>query len=78
MQKAAWATQYSAQMTMPSPAWQIIFAVIGAIAIGITAFIGITGMASPGAAPTAGTATTLALKRRRDGALAPPFPARAR
>lgn len=66
-----------AQMTMPSPVWQIIFAFIGAIAIGITAFICIMGMASPGAEPTAGTATTLA-RRRRDGALALSFPARAR
>lgn len=51
MQKAARATQYSAQMTMPPLAWQIIFAVIGAIAISIMAFMRITGMASPGAEP---------------------------
>jgi hypothetical protein len=45
-------------MTMPSPAWQIIFAIIGAIAIGTTSLMRITGMASHGAEPTAGTATT--------------------
>lgn len=33
-------------MAMSSPVWQMIFSVIGAIAVGITAFIRITGMAA--------------------------------
>ncbi|MBB4428252.1 hypothetical protein GGD66_006839 [Bradyrhizobium sp. CIR48] len=37
-------------MAMPSPIWQTIFAVVGAIAVGITAFIRFTGMAAPGPA----------------------------
>lgn len=35
---------------MPSETWQIVFSVIGAIAIGITAFIRIAGMAAEGPA----------------------------
>lgn len=42
------ATHGIAQMTMPSPIWQAIFAVIGAIAISITAFVRLTAMAAPG------------------------------
>ena len=33
--------------TMPSDTWQIIFSVIGAIAVGITALIRVTAMATP-------------------------------
>ena len=34
--------------TMPSDTWQIIFSVIGAIAVGVTALIRVTAMAAPG------------------------------
>lgn len=44
------ATHGIAQMAMPSPTWQTVFSVIGAIAVGITAFVRVTGMAAPGAA----------------------------
>ena len=37
-----------AQMMMPSAAWQFFFSVIGAIAVGITAFIRFTAVAPPG------------------------------
>lgn len=37
---------------MPSDAWQITFSVIGAIAVGITAFVRVAGMATAGG-PTA-------------------------
>jgi hypothetical protein len=37
-------------MAMPSPTWQTIFAVIGAIAVSVTAFVRFTGMAAPGPA----------------------------
>lgn len=40
-----------AQMAMPSPTWQTIFAVIGAIAVGITAVVRISGMAPPPGQP---------------------------
>lgn len=33
--------------TMPSETWQIVFSVVGAIAVGITAFLRIAGMAAP-------------------------------
>jgi hypothetical protein len=39
-----------AHMAMPSPTWQAIFAVIGAIAVGVTAFFRFAGMATPGPA----------------------------
>lgn len=42
------ATRGIAQMAMPSPAWQTVFSVIGAIAVGITAFVRVTGIAPPG------------------------------
>ena len=42
------ATDGIAQMAMPSATWQMIFSVIGAIAISITAFIRFTGMTAPG------------------------------
>ena len=41
------ATHGIAQMAMPSPTWQTIFAVIGAIAVSVTAFVRFTGMATP-------------------------------
>ncbi|MDE2466877.1 MAG: hypothetical protein KGO02_24655 [Alphaproteobacteria bacterium] len=39
-----------AQMAMPSPTWQTIFAIVGAIAVSVTAFVRFTGMAAPGPA----------------------------
>ncbi|VTZ23866.1 conserved hypothetical protein [Methylocella tundrae] len=42
------ATRGIVQMAMPSPTWQTIFAVIGAIAVSVTAFVRFTGMAAPG------------------------------
>ncbi|MCO5066248.1 MAG: hypothetical protein M9924_17785 [Rhizobiaceae bacterium] len=33
---------------MPSNAWQIAFSIIGAVAVGITAFVRVAGMAAPG------------------------------
>jgi len=44
------ATHGIAQMAMPSSTWQTIFAVMGAIAVGVTACTRITGMAGPGPA----------------------------
>ncbi len=44
------ATHGIAQMAMPSPTWQTIFAVIGAVAVSVTAFVRFTGMAAPGPA----------------------------
>jgi len=35
---------------MPSETWQIVFSVIGAVAVGITAFVRVTSMAPPGPA----------------------------
>lgn len=35
------------RLTMPSQTWQIVFAVVGAIAVGITAFMRLTMMAAP-------------------------------
>lgn len=34
--------------TMPSETWQIVFSVIGAIAVGVTAFLRLANMAAPG------------------------------
>ena len=42
------ATHGIAQMAMPSATWQMIFSMIGAIAVSVTAFVRFTGMASPG------------------------------
>ena len=42
------ATHGIAQMAMPSPTWQTVFSVIGAIAVSVTAFIRFTGMTPPG------------------------------
>jgi hypothetical protein len=39
-----------AQMAMPSPTWQMIFSVIGAIAVSVTAFVRFTGVATSGPA----------------------------
>jgi hypothetical protein len=44
------ATHGIAQMSMPSPTWQTFFAVIGAIAVSVTAFVRFTGMAASGPA----------------------------
>ena len=44
------ATHGIAQMAMPSPTWQTVFSVIGAIAVSVTAFIRFTGMTPPGPA----------------------------
>ncbi|MDI3563406.1 hypothetical protein [Bradyrhizobium sp. Arg816] len=44
------ATYGIALMTVPSPIWRTIFAVVGAIAVSITAFIRLTGMAVAGPA----------------------------
>ena len=35
------------RLTMPSETWQIVFSVVGAIAVGITAFMRLTMMAAP-------------------------------
>ena len=37
---------------MPSETWQLIFSVIGAVAVGVTAFLRVAGMAATG--PAAG------------------------
>jgi hypothetical protein len=42
------ATHGIAQMAMPSATWQMIFSVIGAIAVSVTTFIRFTGIAAPG------------------------------
>jgi hypothetical protein len=42
------ATHGIVKHTMPSDTWQLIFSVIGAIAVGITALIRVTAMAAPG------------------------------
>ncbi|SIQ79958.1 hypothetical protein SAMN05880590_107236 [Rhizobium sp. RU35A] len=40
------ATHGIVKHTMPSETWQIIFSVIGAVAVGITAFLRVAGMAA--------------------------------
>ena len=42
------ATHGIAQMALPSPTWQMIFSIIGAIAVGITALVRISGAAFAG------------------------------
>lgn len=42
------ATHGIVRHTMPSETWQIVFSVIGAVAVGITAFVKMTTMAAPG------------------------------
>ncbi|HET6608946.1 MAG TPA: hypothetical protein VFG62_19890 [Rhodopila sp.] len=44
------ATHGLAQIAMPSPVWQAIFSVIGAIAVTVTSFMRFTGMTPPGPA----------------------------
>lgn len=44
------ATHGIAQMAMPSAIWQVIFSVIGAMAVSVTAFVRFTGMTAPGPA----------------------------
>jgi hypothetical protein len=44
------ATHGLAQMATPSATWQMIFLVIGAIAVSVTAFVRFTGMTAPGPA----------------------------
>jgi len=36
------------KLTMPSDTWQFAFAIVGAVAVGITAFMRLTMMAPPG------------------------------
>jgi hypothetical protein len=40
------ATHGVVKHAMPSEAWQIVFSVIGAIAVGVTSFVRVTGMAA--------------------------------
>jgi uncharacterized transporter YbjL len=42
------ATREIAQLATPSPTWQMTFAIVGVIAVGMTALIRVTGMAPPG------------------------------
>jgi len=44
------ATLGIARVAMPSPTWQMIFSIVGAIAVGITALVRITSMTLPGPA----------------------------
>ncbi|RAI36655.1 hypothetical protein [Rhodoplanes serenus] len=41
------ATHGIVKHTMPSDTWQIIFSVVGAIAVGVTAFVRVAAMATP-------------------------------
>ncbi|WP_454629229.1 hypothetical protein [Bradyrhizobium cenepequi] len=41
------ATHGIVKHTMPSDTWQIVFSVVGAIAVGVTAFVRVTAMAAP-------------------------------
>lgn len=40
-------THGMAQLAMPSPTWQAIFAIVGAIAVSVTSFMRFTGMTPP-------------------------------
>ena len=42
------ATQGIVKHTMPSETWQLVFSVVGAIAVGVTAFARVAGMAATG------------------------------
>ena len=42
------ATHGIVQHTMSSDTWRIIFSIVGAIAVGVTAFVRVTAMAAPG------------------------------
>jgi hypothetical protein len=44
------ATHGIAEMAMPSSTWQMIFSVIGFIAVSVTTFVRFTGVAAPGRA----------------------------
>ena len=41
------ATHGIAKHTMPSETWQLVFSVIGAVAVGVTAFVRVTTLAAP-------------------------------
>ena len=41
------ATHGIVKHTMPSETWQVIFSVVGAVAVGITAFLRVAGMVAP-------------------------------
>jgi hypothetical protein len=43
-----YATHGIAQMAMPSTTWQMIFSLVGAVAVGVTALIRIAGTTPPG------------------------------
>jgi hypothetical protein len=43
------ATHGIVKHAMPSETWQLVFSIIGAVAVGITAFIRVAGMAAAGA-----------------------------
>lgn len=42
------ATLSIARLVMPSPAWQVVFSIVGATAVGTTSFLRFTGMTPPG------------------------------
>jgi hypothetical protein len=42
------ATHGIVKHTMPSETWQVVFSVIGAVAVGVTAFMRVAGMAATG------------------------------
>ncbi len=44
------ATLGIARLAMPSPAWQVVFSIVGAIAVGATSFLRFTGLTPPGPA----------------------------
>ena len=44
------ATHGIAQIAMPSATWQMVFSVIGTIAVSVTTFVRFTGIAAPGRA----------------------------
>jgi hypothetical protein len=50
------ATHGIVKQTMPSETWQIVFSVIGAVAVGVTAFVRVAGMAGAGQ-PSRGVAS---------------------
>lgn len=43
-----YATYGIVRHTMPSETWQFVFSIVGAVAVGVTAFIRVTAMATPG------------------------------
>lgn len=47
------ATHGIVKHTMPSETWQILFSIIGAVAVGVTALLKMTKMATPG--PSSGS-----------------------